>query len=113
MLFPFSSDIMVIYFSFQFESVSDWDSVRREVDAASRSVRQLGSLLFEMEVLRSYLEQQDLPYFDQRVEPAKKQALLAIRQLQGETIIQSLYSVRVWVGVDTANKEPSVECRPQ
>ena len=86
MLFPFSSDIMLIYFSFQFEAVSDWDSVRREVDAASRSVRQLGSLLFEMEVLRSYLEQQDLPYFDQRVEPAKKQALLAIRQLQGETM---------------------------
>ena len=69
---------------FQLEAASNWDSVRREVDAASRSVRQLGSLLFEMEVLRSYLEQQDLPYFDQRVEPAKKQALLAIRQLQGE-----------------------------
>ncbi len=31
---------------------------------ASRAVRQLGSLLFEMEVLRSYLEPTDLPYFD-------------------------------------------------
>ena len=37
-------------FPFQLQAASDWSGVRREVDVASHNVRQLGSLLFEMEV---------------------------------------------------------------
>ena len=33
------------------QAASDWSGVRREVDVASENVRQLGSLLFEMEVI--------------------------------------------------------------
>ena len=33
------------------QSAADWPGVRREVDMASENVRQLGSLLFEMEVI--------------------------------------------------------------
>ena len=58
--------------------------MRREVDHASRSVRQLGALIFEMEVLRSYLAQHELPFFDAKVIPAKTSALVAIHALQGQ-----------------------------
>ena len=37
-------------FPFQMQAAADWPGVRREVDVASHNVRQLGSLLFEMEV---------------------------------------------------------------
>ena len=37
-------------YPFQLQAASDWPGVRREVDVASHNVRQLGSLLFEMEV---------------------------------------------------------------
>ncbi|XP_023347470.1 uncharacterized protein LOC111716265 [Eurytemora carolleeae] len=58
------------------------EKLRAEVEAASRAVRQLGSLLFEMEVLKSYLETgADILYFDLRVEPAKKTAYHAIQEL--------------------------------
>ena len=55
-----------------------------EVEHASRSVRQLGSLLFEMEVLRSFLETElELKFFDKRVIPCKMKAFIAIRKLKG------------------------------
>ena len=73
-----------VFLSFQLQAQSDWAGVRKEVDLASRHVRQLGSLLFEMEVLRSYLEPHELPYFDARVIPAKTSALVAIHGLQGK-----------------------------
>ncbi len=59
------------------------------MDCASVAVRQLGSLLFEMEVLRSYLEATDLTYFDARVVPAKTAALVAIHGLQGRKIYRN------------------------
>ncbi len=68
---------------FQLQREGDWTGVRREVDQASRAVRQLGVLLFEMEVLRSYLEPHEIPYFDAKVIPAKTSALVAIHGLQG------------------------------
>ena len=59
--------------------------VSSEVERASRSVRQLGSLLFEMEVLRSFLETEaELKYFDKRVMPCKIQAYVAIQKLKGK-----------------------------
>ena len=78
--FPINATVSLL----QLQTLGDWSGVRREVDLASRNVRQLGSLLFEMEVLRSYLEPHELPYFDARVIPAKTAALVAIHGLQGE-----------------------------
>ena len=57
-----------------------------EVERASRSVRKLGSLLFEMEVLRSFLEtKHELKYFDRRVMPCKIRAYVAIQKLKGSS----------------------------
>ena len=58
--------------------------ISKAIEKASKAVRQLGSLLFEMEVLRSFLEtRSDLRYFDTRVAPAKLVAHKAIQKLQG------------------------------
>ena len=58
-----------------------------EVERASRSVRHLGSLLFEMEVLRSFLVlEPELKYFDKRVIPGKIRAYIAIRKLKGNYV---------------------------
>ncbi|XP_059088807.1 uncharacterized protein LOC131884927 isoform X2 [Tigriopus californicus] len=64
------------------QAEGDWVKVRHEVNLASRAVHQLGSLLFEMEILRSYLEPNELPYFDAKVIPAKTSALVVIHGLQ-------------------------------
>ena len=50
----------------------------------------MGSLLFEMEILRSYLDPVDLPYFDAQVIPAKTSALVAIHGLQGENALKKI-----------------------
>ena len=64
--------------------VSEKVDISNAVEEASKAVRQLGSLLFEMEVLRSFLEtRSDLRYFDTRVTPAKLVAHKAIEKLQG------------------------------
>ena len=53
------------------------------MEQASRAVRQLGSLMFEMEVLRSFLETAaELRYFDWRVNPAKLLAHSAVDNLK-------------------------------
>ncbi len=70
--------------SFQLQSFGDWEGVASEVDEAARAVRQLGTLLFEMEILRTYLEQQDLQFFDSILEPAKTTAFIAVQGLVGE-----------------------------
>ena len=54
------------------------------LEQASKAVRQLGSLMFEMEVLRSFLETaSELRYFDSRVNPAKRVAHRAVNRLKG------------------------------
>ena len=54
------------------------------VEHAGKAVRQLGSLMFEMEVLRSFLEtSSELRYFDGRVNPAKIVAHRAVNKLKG------------------------------
>ena len=56
---------------------------KQTVEQASRAVRQLGSLMFEMEVLRSFLETEaELRYFDARVGPAKVVAHKAVNNLK-------------------------------
>lgn len=54
------------------------------VEQAGKAVRQLGSLMFEMEVLRSFLETEgELRYFDSRVNPAKLLAHRVVDNLKG------------------------------
>ena len=58
------------------------------VSEAGKAVRQLGSLLFEMEVLRSFLETEaELRYFDLRVNPAKLLAHRVVNNLKGEQFV--------------------------
>ena len=55
---------------------------------AGKAVRQLGSLLFEMEVLRSFLETEaELRYFDLRVNPAKLLDHRVVNNLKGEQFV--------------------------
>ena len=61
-----------------------------EVEQASRSVRQMGSLLFEMEVLRSFLETEtEIKHFDKRVMPCKIRAYVVIQKLKGNDSIDT------------------------
>ena len=54
------------------------------MEQAGKAVRQLGSLLFEMEVLRSFLETEaELRYFDNRVSPGKVLAHRVVNNLKG------------------------------
>ena len=71
-------------FLFQLQSFGDWEGVVSEVDDATRAVHQLGTLLFEMEILRTYLEQADLQLFDSILEPAKTTAYVAVQGLVGK-----------------------------
>ena len=69
---------------FKIQNEGKHEDITRAVELASRAVRQLGSLLFEMEVLRSFLETKtDLKYFDSRVKPAKLLAHKAVEMLKG------------------------------
>ena len=57
------------------------------MEQAGKAVRQLGSLLFEMEVLRSFLETEaELRYFDNRVSPSKVLAHRVVNNLKGTYI---------------------------
>ncbi|CAB4061755.1 STX17 [Lepeophtheirus salmonis] len=64
------------------QRLGDWEEVSREVNRATKSVHQLGVLLFEIEILRTYVEEPDLNYFDVRVNPAKTSTLVAVHGLQ-------------------------------
>lgn len=67
----------------QLKAVGDLHALGQELELASDSVRRLGRLLYEMEMLRSYLDPSELPYFDAKVIPCQAKALMAVRDLQG------------------------------
>ena len=50
----------------------------------TNAVHALGALLFEMEVIRSYLEPHELPYFDATLAPAQNSSVKALNRLQGK-----------------------------
>ena len=65
------------------EQSGDQD-LSQEVDHTSRSVGQLGALLCDMEVIRDTLEyENDINYFDKRVNPAKEEVHHAVMKLKG------------------------------
>ena len=81
---PSSSNIISSYI-LQLVLGSNQSEISSELERASRSVRKLGSLLFEMEVLRSFLEtESEIRYFDKRVMPCKIRAYVAIQKLKGD-----------------------------
>ena len=75
---------IMLYCLFQLQKLSDWNGIRFEVDVSTHAVHALGALLFEMEVIRSYLEPHELPYFDATLAPAQNSSLKAINKLQGK-----------------------------
>ena len=76
--------VRVEYFLFQLEKLSDWNGIRFEVDVTCEAVHALGALLFEMEVIRSYLEPHELPYFDATLAPAQNSSVKALNRIQGK-----------------------------
>ena len=61
---------------------------------STNAVHALGALLFEMEVIRGYLEPHELPYFDATLAPAQNSSIKALNRLQGKIsplIIHSLF----------------------
>ena len=61
---------------------------------STKAVHALGALLFEMEVIRGYLEPHELPYFDATLAPAQNSSIKALNRLQGKIsplIIHSLF----------------------
>ena len=99
---------------FQLKAEHNWVGERAVVEEASRAVRQLGSLMFEMEVLRSFLETEaELRYFDTRVNPAKGEAHAAVNKLKGSQkmnfiIFQNLYFVLYLVKREHQQKNYSI-----
>jgi hypothetical protein len=75
-----------LYFLFQLQKLNDWNGIRFEVDVTTNAVHALGALLFEMEVIRSYLEPHELPYFDATLAPAQNSSVKALNRLQGKTM---------------------------
>ena len=62
---------------------------------STNAVHALGALLFEMEVIRGYLEPHELPYFDATLAPAQNSSIKALNRLQGKIsplIIHSIFS---------------------
>ena len=51
---------------------------------STNAVHALGALLFEMEVIRGYLEPHELPYFDATLAPAQNSSIKALNRLQGK-----------------------------
>ena len=51
---------------------------------STKAVHALGALLFEMEVIRGYLEPHELPYFDATLAPAQNSSIKALNRLQGK-----------------------------
>ena len=63
---------------------------------STNAVHALGALLFEMEVIRGYLEPHELPYFDATLAPAQNSSIKALNRLQGKIspwIIHSLFKL--------------------
>lgn len=56
----------------------DWDKIRREQINAARVVKQLKSMLVEMEQLRSRIRDEDLDKYDTLVRPGRERALSEI-----------------------------------
>ena len=70
---------------FQLKRLDNCVGLCHEIEDATRAVHSLGALLFEMEVIRSYIETYEVPYFDARLAPAHISALKLTSKLRGKS----------------------------
>ncbi|XP_069671492.1 syntaxin-17 [Periplaneta americana] len=64
----------------KFQRLGDWDRMHREQINATRLVKQLKALLYEMDILRSQVQDSDLQKFDSLTDQARKNAQDAIKE---------------------------------
>ena len=78
---PISTTIVLSWL--QLKRLDNCVGLCHEIEDATKAVHSLGALLFEMEVIRSYIESYEVPYFDARLAPAHISALKLTTKLQG------------------------------
>ena len=83
--FPQNSSKMNCPHFFQLKRLDNCVGLCHEIEDATRAVHSLGALLFEMEVIRSYIETYEVPYFDARLAPAHISALKLTSRLRGKS----------------------------
>ena len=83
-LFKCSDYILsIVLLGLQLKRLDNCVGLCHEIEDATKAVHSLGALLFEMEVIRSYIESYEVPYFDARLAPAHISALKLTTKLQG------------------------------
>ncbi|XP_067004585.2 syntaxin-17 [Anabrus simplex] len=64
----------------KFQEAGDWDRIHREQINATRLIKQLKALLYEMDMLRNQVQDADLQKFDKLTAVARQNALDAIKE---------------------------------
>lgn len=64
----------------KFQRLGDWDRVHHEQINATRLIKQLKALLYEMDTLRSQVQDSDVEQFDQLTDQARKNAQDALEE---------------------------------
>lgn len=65
-------------------ALGDWEKIKREEINATRVVRQLKSLMLEMDVLRSRISENEVDKFDDLTMVGRKKAMDGIREYLGK-----------------------------
>jgi syntaxin 17 len=68
----------------QFQQLGDWDRMHCEQINATRLIKQLKALIYEMDMLRSQVQDSDLQMFDRLTDQARKNAQDAIEEYLGK-----------------------------
>ncbi|KAJ9600459.1 hypothetical protein L9F63_009229, partial [Diploptera punctata] len=63
-----------------FEQMGDWEKMHREQINATRLIKQLKALLYEMDMLRNQVQESDLKKFDKLTDDARNSAQDAIKE---------------------------------
>jgi len=64
----------------KFQRLEDWDRMHHEQINATRLIKQLKALLYEMDTLRSQVQDSDVQQFDRQTDQARKDAQDAIKE---------------------------------
>jgi syntaxin 17 len=73
-----------LFSCWQFQQLGDWDRMRCEQINATRLIKQLKALIYEMDMLRSQVQDSDLQKFDRLTYQARKDAQDAIKEYLGK-----------------------------
>lgn len=65
-------------------ALRDWDKLKKEEINATRIIKQVKSLLQEMDLVRNKIQENDVSKFDQMTLKSRQNAIQAIREYLGE-----------------------------